>query len=75
MHDDLIKRIEAADPWLWPYFDGWAGLADPEPWGAAMSFALEVASGYGLIRGESDATLTATGQALKALRARGGSHE
>ena len=52
-----------ADMWLAPYLLGWAGLGDPKPWGAAMSSAMEVAFSYGLIKGESDATLTDKGQA------------
>lgn len=54
--------IEAQDVWLIPYLQGWSGDAEPLPWGAAMSFALEVAHGYGFIKGESDATLTDKGR-------------
>lgn len=71
---DLIKlaeRVEAADPWLLPYLQGWWGDAEPQPWGAAMSFAMEVAHGYRLIRSEVDSSPTAEGTALRdLLRAR-----
>lgn len=67
---DLIERIEAADPYLWDYLLGWCGLAEPQPWGAAYSFAIEVAAGYGLIRGESDPTPTQLGRDAAALKAR-----
>lgn len=39
-------------------------------WGAAYSFAIEVAAGYGLIRGESDPTPTQLGRDAAALKAR-----
>lgn len=72
----LVARINHSDPWLRPYLLGWAGLGPPEPWGAAMSFALEIAKGYSLIRGESDATLTELGEEVVAmLNATGGDHE
>jgi hypothetical protein len=60
----VAERIKADDAYLIPYLLGWFGLADPEPWGAAMSFALEVAHGYGLIKGESDTTATPLGLAV-----------
>lgn len=58
------KQIREKDPYLIDYLLGWFGLADPQPWGAAMSFALEVAHGYGLIKGESDTTATPLGLAV-----------
>lgn len=61
----LAERVERADPWLLPYLKGWWGDAEPQPWGAAMSFALEVAHSYGLILGELDTTPTAKGVALR----------
>lgn len=58
----VVERIQREDAYLVDYLLGWAGLAEPQPWGAATSFALEVAAGYRLIRGESDASLTERGK-------------
>jgi hypothetical protein len=69
--DALAERIRRDDPYLIDYLLGWAGLAEPQPWGAAMSFALEVAIGYHLIRGESDATPTVLGKAIAKRLAQG----
>jgi hypothetical protein len=67
----LAAGIEQEDAYLIPYLLGWTGEGEAQPWGAAMSFAMEVASGYGLIRGESDATPTELGKSVaKLLRAR-----
>ena len=55
---ELAERIRREDNYLIDYLFGWAGLGPQQPWGAATGFALEVAYGYVLIRGESDATLT-----------------
>ena len=69
--EQLAQRVERDDPYLVDYLLGWAGLAEPQPWGAATSFAMGVASGYGLIKGESDATPTERGREVAAaLRAR-----
>lgn len=57
----IAERIRKGDAYLTPYLLGWFGMADPQPWGAAMSFALEAAHGYGLIKGESNATATPLG--------------
>jgi hypothetical protein len=54
-------KIKQNDAYLIPYLLGWAGLSKPEPWGAAQSFALEMAASYRLIEGESNATLTTLG--------------
>ena len=74
MKPDLIalaEKLSAEDSWLAPYLLGWAGLAESQPWGAAMGFAMEVAASYGLIRGESDATPTDLGREVAAcLKAR-----
>lgn len=63
---ELAERVQRENAGLVPYLLGWAGLGEPQPWGAAMGFALEVAHGYGLIVGELDATLTEAGQAVAA---------
>lgn len=69
--NELIERLERDDAYLIPYLLDWSGLGPPQPWGAATSFALEVAHGYGLIKGKSDATLTPLGtQTIAALKAR-----
>lgn len=60
----LADIIQRDDPFLIDYLLSWSGLGAPMPWGAATGFALEVASGMGLIRGESDATLTVLGKAV-----------
>jgi len=60
----VAERVRTEDPYLTDYLLGWFGLADPQPWGAAMSFALEVAHGYSLIKGDSDATATPLGLAV-----------
>ena len=60
----LAERIEADDSYLIDYLLGWTGLGEPQPWGAAMSFALEMAHGYGLIAGESDPTPTPLGTSI-----------
>jgi hypothetical protein len=62
----VIEHIEAVDPYLIPYLRGWWGLGPAQPWGAAMSFALEMAREYRLIRGESDTTPTKLGELVKA---------
>lgn len=53
-----------SNPWLTPYLLGWAGLAPPQPWGAAHSFALETAASYGLVRSQVDSALTDRGRQL-----------
>jgi hypothetical protein len=63
----VAAKVRANDAYLVSYLLGWAGLSEPEPWGAAMSFALEVAAGYRLIRGESDPTLTPLGQSVATI--------
>jgi hypothetical protein len=63
----MLQSLLTHDKWLVQYLLGWAGLAEPQPWGAAMSFALECAAAKGLIRGESDATLTEKGHQIAAL--------
>lgn len=69
-HEHVAERISCEDPYLIPYLRGWAGVGEPQPWGAAHGFALEVAKGYGLIKGENDSTITPFGAAvLSALEA------
>jgi hypothetical protein len=63
----IADRLSEEDPYLISYLLGWGGYAKPEPWGAAASFALEMAHGYGLIVGESDPTLTELGQQVAHL--------
>lgn len=60
----VAAKIREQDPYLIDYLLGWFGLAGPQPWGAAMGFALEIAHGYGLIKGESDTTATPLGLAV-----------
>jgi hypothetical protein len=62
--EGIVQRIREHDPYLVDYLLGWAGLAEPQPWGAAMGFAMEVAAGYRLIKGESDGRLTALGHVV-----------
>ena len=57
----LVESIQRDDAYLVPYLLDWCGMGDPQPWGAATGFALEVAAGYGLIEGESDGTPTELG--------------
>lgn len=58
---ELAERVRCSDPYIVDYLLGWTGLGPQQPWGAATSFAQEVAHSYGLIRGESDPTPTADG--------------
>ena len=60
------RKILRDDAYLAPYLLGWCGLGEAQPWGAAMSFAMEMAHGYNLIRGESDATPTQFGASVAA---------
>jgi hypothetical protein len=62
-------RIWNADNYLVDYLLGWAGLGPQQPWGAATSFALEVAAGAGLIAGELDNTLTEKGRRVAEILA------
>jgi hypothetical protein len=55
-------RIWNSDRYLVDYLLGWAGLGPQQPWGAATSFAMEVAAGAGLILRENDTTLTDKGR-------------
>lgn len=54
----VAKEVREKDAYPIPYLLGWFGLAEPQPWGAAQSFALEIAKGYGLIASECDAHAT-----------------
>ena len=59
---EIPQLILDKDPYLVDYLVSWGGYAPDMPWGAATSFALEVAKYYGLIISESDSTLTDKGK-------------
>lgn len=60
----LAEQIAREDGYLIPYLLGWTGWGERQPWGAATSFAMEVAASHHLIEGESDATPTLLGRAV-----------
>lgn len=63
----IAAKLTEADPWLVDYLAGWWGYGPAQPWGAAMSFALETAHGYGLIRGECDVSETPLGLEVRKI--------
>lgn len=63
----VAAKIAESDKYLIDYLKGWWGLAEPQPWGAAMSFCIEVAHGFGLIRNECDTSPTELGEAVRAI--------
>ena len=63
----VAAKIAERDPYLINYLKGWWGIGPAQPWGAAMSFCLEVAHGYGLIRSECRTSPTELGEAVRAI--------